>query len=347
MTSIDVFASIVITNNCQTTQACSTALAACNALEALNIDYEVIIVDCGAEEPAMSELQKLTHDRRTRKIRLIILAEYLPEYIARWVGIENSIGDYVAIVDSADNPAQYISELIEAISAKPDIILLDDLGAPSDYEFHQTKNRTSIAWRLARCLEKKIAQHVDIPKDSSNIAISRDVVSYLSRFRHPYYKLEDISKLRAFKKAYVSGKTSVESSRRRQINWRNTARTLSYLKATSKTPLRAASILCSVSSLANLLYCIFVVLVWIFKGSRIPGWYSLSLQQAAMMFLMSTTLLLISEYLLEARTGSPEFANTFLAREIVSASQYSAKSLNLIEESISATNKQTITKNES
>jgi polyisoprenyl-phosphate glycosyltransferase len=89
------------------------------------------------------------------------------------------------------------------------------------------------------------------------------------------------------------------------------------LLTSSSAPLRLSSYLGFGGGIMSVVYAIYVVLIYLFKTDVEPGWTTLSLQLAGMMFLFSTQFLFLSEYLVQILSTSPAIGRRQLvAREL-------------------------------
>ena len=85
----------------------------------------------------------------------------------------------------------------------------------------------------------------------------------------------------------------------------------------SSAPLRLSSYLGFGGGIMSVVYAVYVVLVYLFKRDVEPGWTTLSLQLAGMMFLFSLQFLFLSEYLVQILSTSPATGRRQLvAREL-------------------------------
>lgn len=89
-------------------------------------NYEIIIVGNGLTDiefdAAKTEILKYSC------IRLLLLAESYPIDIAFTAGIDNSIGDFVIMMDSCIDPASVIPRLLEVAESKADVVIASSGG---------------------------------------------------------------------------------------------------------------------------------------------------------------------------------------------------------------------------
>ena len=71
---------------------------------------------------------------------------------------------------------------------------------------------------------------------------------------------------------------------------------MNVIVANSTNPLRLVSLLGLLAAGLNLLYALYVIVVYLVKKDVAPGWATLSLTMSSMFFLLFVSLAVISEY---------------------------------------------------
>ena len=94
-------------------------------------------------------------------------------------------------------------------------------------------------------------------------------------------------------------------------------------------PIRLASILMLLSSLLNLLYVLYIALVYIFKSNVEEGWTTLSLQLSGMFFLISLVLFIICEYLYNLNNSTNDGPLFHIGQEFKSEINQNFEKLNI------------------
>ena len=84
-------------------------------------------------------------------------------------------------------------------------------------------------------------------------------------------------------------------------------------------------------ALANLIYSIYVVAIFLTKADVAQGWVSMSLQQSGMFFLISLVLLVLGEYILHMASLSNEGPLYHVGQEFTSARITRREKLNIEE----------------
>ena len=62
-------------------------------------DYELIIVDNASDDESVAVLKKLTGENGLPNLQVYALTKEVDADTASWVGLENALGDFVAVID--------------------------------------------------------------------------------------------------------------------------------------------------------------------------------------------------------------------------------------------------------
>jgi hypothetical protein len=94
--------------------------------------------------------------------------------------------------------------------------------------------------------------------------------------------------------------------------------------------MRLVTTLSMFGAVVNLLYCVYVVVIAIFKTEVAPGWVSVSLLQSSMFFLISLVLLVLGEYIINMASLSNEGPSYHVGQEFTSARMTRREKLNVV-----------------
>ena len=271
-------------------------------------DFELVIIDNSSSGKLYELLKKLTNYDGLPNVQIYMIANRVDELIARWAGIENSIGDYVISLDKDNLKEEVICNIISNINDLNEIILFKNVYKKNKFE----------KGLIYSCLNKitNFITKIDLNRYSSNsIAISRRVINYLLQFENPEIYLRNIHSVTGFRKANIKlakisqNKNNLKSSILRGLN---------IVTSLSNAPIRLANFLASAATIASFVYSIYIVLVWILNENVVPGWVSLSMQISILFFMNSLVLLLMSEYILRIGKKNNKFSKYFIIDEITS-----------------------------
>ena len=285
-------------------------------------DYEIIIIDNHSIDKTNTILKALTAENGLPNLQVYRLAEEVDEYKARWVGVENSIGDYTFFIDEKINNYSLIEEFCLKIQEGNEIIL----NISNSYRNKKLINKSNIYKTLASLT--KSFTGIDLNYNSIRyIAVSRRIINYLLQFNNPELKFRNITSIIGFKKSFVYSNCT---KRHENISLRRSiARGIRLITSSTALPLRMATLISSIGAIFSFLYSVYIVFIWVLKEDVVPGWVSLSMQLSIMFFLFSIVLLIMSEYILEAIYNINTNPNFFIIEEMSSANMTRTEKLNV------------------
>lgn len=270
--------------------------------------YELVLVNDGSEDDTSEKVDLLL--RKYECIRLINLSRHFGTEVAISSGLDSVIGDFIVVMLPSSDPPQLVPKLIQQCRNGKDILI----GV--------RKNRFGEPWwmRAGANLFYWGCKHIfNIPltKNATQFRVlSRQVVNALTQVQDKYRYLRLLS-------AYIGYKNQVfiyEPMRRYRRN-----RTKSIIESVnlglqiifmnSVHPLRLASYLSLLTSVFNVIYIGYVVLVYLFKEEVAEGWVTLSVQNAVMFFFISIILAILSEYVGLMFAKSRGWAAYYIAEE--------------------------------
>jgi hypothetical protein len=276
-------------------------------------DYEIVIVDNGSTDTTSEVLRELTAQSGEANLQVYTLAERVDDLTARWVGVENSLGDIVVCLDPRQGDLDQLG-LLTSQAANGNDIVFTMRSFP--------KGRRSLPRTLlyrAFGVVTKLSTGLDLDSYSTSlIAISRRVVNYLLQFPDPQIKFGNLPSTTGFKRTSIRIpllRRNADTIKLRE----SLSRGIQLVTSSSESPLRLATTLSAVGAFSSLAYSVYVVLIWAFKEDVAPGWVSLSMQQSGMFFFISLVLLVLSEYVLEISRKANSGPAYYIADEFTSA----------------------------
>lgn len=276
-------------------------------------DYEIIIVDNGSTDTTCDTLRKLTSENGIANLQIYSLASTVNDLIARWVGIENSLGDIAIIMDPNHGDLKQLGSLLKQACYGNDIVFTS--------RSYPTGRRNLIKTFLYRGLSyvTKLSAGIDLSTYSTSLLlVNRRVVNYLLQYPDPHIRFRNLPSTPGFKRTSI--KVPLHSKNANIIKLRESfLRGIQLVTSSSNSPLRLATMLSSIGAFSSFFYSIYVVLIWALKQDISPGWVSLSIQQSFMYFFISLVLLVLSEYVLEISRKIGSGPSYFIANEFTSA----------------------------
>lgn len=250
-------------------------------------DYEIVVVDDGSRDRTAEVVESL--QKRISNIQLYALPRSYGEAIATVAGLDNAIGDYVAVMDPETDPPETIPLMVSLAQGGYDVVYVADTSR---------KNRERFYDRLAKLFYRIFVKFTgsEIPQEASRFRLfSRAVVNYITAVNDRHHLLRVLPAISGFSHTVVPY-VSKPSSKQRSLLSR-IGEGISVLFNSSVKPLRFATYTALAAGFLNLLYAVYVVIVALIKPDVAEGWVSLSLQSSGMFFLISLVLTIISEYL--------------------------------------------------
>lgn len=252
--------------------------------------YELIVVDDGSIDGSVDLVQDLLEVHPG--IRLICLARSFGEDIAMTAGLEAVVGDVVVTMSPAIDPPDLIPTLVERVDDTSRIVV--GARASRADESFGSRFGAALFYRLAHRL-----LGVRLPPDATQFrAMDRRALTALLRIkdRQRHLRVLTLQTGYAFKTvSYAPIRRTPRARGRSFLDALSLAIDMSV--ALGRRPLRIVSILGLVGSLANLVYAVYVIVIFLFKGQVAEGWTTLSLEISVMFFLLFGLLAVLSEYI--------------------------------------------------
>lgn len=233
-------------------------------------NYEIIVVGNGLTDIELNKAKSeiLQHNR----VRLLLLSEYHPVDISFTAGIDNSIGDFVVMMDSYTDPASVIPRLLEVAESGFDIAIASSGG----------KRYNSFFSRLGGGLYFKLAglmlpQASDIDP-SYFTCFSRKALNALSHNKDTVRSYRFLRSQLGFSRQTILYEPIRPPTDARQRNsallmWLNVESFFSY----SMTPLRFFTALSFLLGGVNYVFIPYAFFSWLLNPKVASGWATTSM----------------------------------------------------------------------
>lgn len=291
-------------------------------LSALVSDYELIIVDNASEDDSISVLKMLTSENGLPNLQVYALTKEVDADTASWVGLENALGDYVAVIDPMDDDVTFLPEM------------LNHAASGSDVVFARNTERQTQGLAYRACLHVfnrlyKWFSGINLANEAPHYRVlSRRVVNFILQHPQPALSYRHLPASGGFAKVNLS-----YSARPRVAHSKNLRasidRGMRLMVSTTRAPMRLVTTLSLFGAVSNLVYSVYVLAIGLLKKDVAPGWTSLSLQQSGMFFLISLVLLVLGEYILNMVRLSNEGPLYYVGQEFASAHMTRRDKLNI------------------
>lgn len=312
MTPYPIFFSVVLVlrNQCNTLE--TLLVEAGNSLRDKVIDYQLIVVDNASEDDSVALLKRLTGEEGIPNLQVYALIKAVDDDTAACVGIENSLGDYVAVLNPVEDDVNYLVPMIEEAMNGVDVVFAKN-------KIRQARGKAYQAASTMFNFLYRWLNGIHLAKEAPQFRIlSKRVVNFILQYRQPAIAYRLLPATAGFSKKNLEY-SALPKGRIRKTLGDSIDHGVRLLVSSTRGPMRVVTTLSFFGAVANVLYSIYVLAVAIFNTHVEPGWISLSLQQSGMFFLISLVLLVLGEYILNMATLSNEGPQYYVGQEFTSA----------------------------
>ncbi|WP_042886929.1 glycosyltransferase [Cupriavidus necator] len=292
----------------------------------LAADYELIVVDNASQDDSITVLKELTSVNGLPNLQVYALTKEVDSDTAAWVGLENALGDFVAVLDPNADDVTFLPSMLEAAVEGADVVFATNTQKP----------KRSMAYRA--CFSAfnalyKTFNDVHLAKEAPPYRVlSKRVINFILQHPMPSMTYRHLPVTGGFARANLIYSSSPKANQTKHLG-ESFDRGMRLLVSSTRGPMRLVTSLSLLGAMSNLLYSAYVIAIGVFKADVAPGWVTLSLQQSGMFFLISLVLLVLGEYILHMSRLSNEGPLYHVAQEFNSARMTKYERLN-IEESV-------------
>jgi polyisoprenyl-phosphate glycosyltransferase len=296
------------------------------ALSALFVDTETVIVVNGASADKSLTLKNVPE--WLPDCTILFLSQEVHDDVARLLGIDHAISDYVLFATPVQAELDALPAMIAALREGNDLVIGERKGG-----FIVT--RSWILAGLFRLFHRVYWLIAGRPYEAHPPVFrifSRAAALYIATQGDGEVLVRARALGSGFPVAIVSVDASPPVPGRGMPTTMAVAKALRLILTGSALPLRFASYLGFFGGIMSVVYAIYVLVIYLFKTNVEPGWTTLSLQSAGMMFLFSVQFLFLSEYLVQILSSSPPANRRHLvARELRGTLSGRSSRLNLVD----------------
>lgn len=319
-----IFLSVVYVLRNQEKQVESLLKSATAQLGSLVCDYELIIVDNASTDQSVARLRTLISQASIPNVQVYSLTKEVDTDTASWVGLENALGDYVAVLDPLKDDISFLPQMLAQTAAGAEVVFAKNIEKPRQNLVY------SAACGIFHWLYS-LFSGIHLEKEAPQYRIlSKRVVNFILQHPQPALTYRHLPATGGFDRVNMDYRSRPHATQAKKLG-ESIHRGLRLLVSTTQAPMRIVTFLSLFGAAANLAYSVYVVAVGIFKTDVAPGWISLSLQQSGMFFLISLVLLVLGEYILHMAKTSTEGPLYHVGQEFTSAHMTRQEKLNLEE----------------
>lgn len=324
MAFFPIFLSVVFVVRNQSNDIEKILSDAAKGIALLVSDYELIVIDNASDDNSVSVLKNLTGEEGQPNLQVYVLTKEVDTDTASWVGLENALGDFVAVIDPLTDDVGFLPEMLDKAVSGADVV----------FASNQQKPAQSLAYRNAYAVFNRLYKwfsDINLAQEAPQYRVlSKKVVNFILQHPQPAITYRHLPATGGFARANLSYSAPPKVSHTKHLG-ESIDRGMRLLVSTTRAPMRLVTSLSLFGAVANLVYSVYVVAVGFLKADVAPGWISLSLQQSGMFFLISLVLLVLGEYILHMASLSNEGPRYHVGQEFTSARMTRHERLNIEE----------------
>jgi len=331
VTHLPIFLSVVLVVRNQSNELHSILSDSAAVISALVSDYELIVIDNASDDESVVMLKRLTGESGLPNLQIYALTKEVDSDTASWVGLENALGDFVAVIDPTSDDVNFLPSMLEHAVEGADVV----------FASNQQKSNQSLAYRTFSTIFNSLYQSfngIHLAKEAPSYRVlSKRVVNFILQHPMPQVTYRHLPATGGFTKANLNYSAHSISARPKRLG-ESIDRGMRLLVSTTRGPMRLVTMLSLFGAGANLIYSVYVIAIGLFKSDVAPGWVTLSLQQSGMFFLISLVLLILGEYILHMASLTNEGPLYHVAQEFTSAVMTRREKLNIEEARVAEQN---------
>jgi glycosyltransferase involved in cell wall biosynthesis len=324
MAFFPIFLSIVFVVRNQSTRVEKVLTDAASCIASLVSDYEIIVVDNASDDDSVSVLKTLTREDGLPNLQIYALTKEVDADTASWVGLENALGDFVAVIDPLADDIEFLPEMLEKAVSGADVVFANnEIKAAQTFPYR-------VSYAVFNGLYKRF-NGIHLAKEAPQYRVlSKRVVNFILQHPQPAMTYRHLPATGGFARVNLNYRAEPKLIHTKRLG-ESIDRGMRLLVSTTRAPMRLVTSLSLFGAIANLVYSVYVVTVGLLKTDVAPGWMSLSLQQSGMFFLISLVLLVLGEYILHMVSLSKEGPLYHVGQEFTSARMTRREKLNIEE----------------
>ena len=323
MTPYPLFLSVVINVRNQEHELEKILAIASDCLQSLVCEYELIVVDNASDDNSINILRVLTGEGGIPNLQIYALTREIDSDAVAWMGLENALGDIVAVLNPAIDDITFLPEMLGKAVAGADVVFANN-ELRKKYGFIYEFANSIFNWLYRRC------NGIDLTREAPQFRLlSKRLVNFILQHPRPVVTYRHLPATGGFARVNLSYSSYLISNNTKDFG-ESVERGIRLLVSTTRIPMRLVTALSLFGALVNLLYAFYVVAIAFIKSDVAPGWVSISLQQSGMFFLFSLVLLVLGEYILNMVTLQNEGPPYHVGQEFTSSRMTRHEKLNVV-----------------
>lgn len=288
--------------------------------------YEVLLVDNGSTDGAAELVRSL--QSQAPNLRLLRLSRHYGSEIAIAAALDNSIGDYVALMDLRTDPTEVVPEMVERAASGFEVVIGELRSAPRGSWLRRLQSR--LFYRLA----SKVLGCELRPNTSMFRVFSRQVVNSITRVRNKNRSLKYLNVLVGFRQTHFEYEAVNRKGGGAKPYRQSASQAIDLIVTNSALPLRAAALIAVFACLLDLAYFGYILLVSLIKSRVAEGWVTTNLTHTTMFLMLFLVLMILAEYIARITEEIQDRPLYFVEYEtnstVTSYKQVGAEKLNVV-----------------
>lgn len=310
--SYPVFLSVVVVVNNQSDVLRDWLPEMSASLSTLAADHELIVVDNASQDNSIATLKQMTAEGGLPNVQVYALTKEVDNVTAAWVGLENALGDFVAVFDPMTDDIGFLSNMLHEAVTGADVVFARNTLRRARSPIYR------IGFASFNFLYKRFGG-IDLGQDAPQYRVlSKSVINFLLQHAQPSMSYRHLPATGGFARVNLTYSAQPKAQLQRHFG-SSVDMGMRLLVSTTRAPMRVVMGLSMFGALSNLVYSAYVIVVAVLKTDVAPGWVTLSLQQSGMFFLLSIVLMVLGEYILQMASLSNEGPLYHVAQEFSSA----------------------------
>jgi dolichol-phosphate mannosyltransferase len=274
--------------------------------------YEIILVDDGSTSLDPLRVRRLLDEHSN--VRLLRLSRRFGEEQAILAGLDVALGDHVVTLAPGADPPELIPRFLAAAREGADVVL----GV-------RTSRREDAWWlRLGATFFYGYVRRVlefELPAHATHFrCLSRQAIHALAQLRRARTRLRVFTTFVGFAPQFVAyeqiGATALSHSRTPS---EAIGTAMAIVMDNSPHPLRLVAGIGLAAATLNLLYALYVIVVYLVRREVAPGWATLSLTTAVQFFALALVIAVLCEYVGRLSTRLQDVPSYYVRAEETSA----------------------------
>jgi dolichol-phosphate mannosyltransferase len=251
--------------------------------------YEIILVDNHSMDETAPRIRQL--EKKYANLHYLRLSRRYDSETAFAAGLENSLGDYVVVMDLRCDPPAAIPKLLAAAREDYEVVIGERTPEPRGWFYGWIER---MFYRVAGwCLPFKLR-----PNASYFRCMSRQVVNSITRIRNKSRYLKYLNEVVGFEHAYVpyTRKPRREGHSLQPSTLEAIGSGIDVIVSHSAVPLRIAALLGVLASFLSVLYFVYILVVSLVKHKVAEGWITTNAVSTGLFLFLFLILTVLSEY---------------------------------------------------